>query len=91
MSMGQVHVHAPQPSGIVRRVQRCTRCKVRRRFVVKQYEWYGTFSICCGCGTTWSDGERCPDSAAGRAKHRDRARTAWATAAFPPAPTAEEG
>jgi hypothetical protein len=48
-----------QASGFpIRRIMRCPTCKKRRRFSGRAYVWYGPTVTCCGCGDSWSDGER---------------------------------
>lgn len=42
----------------IRRILRCPNCKQRRRFAGHSYVWYGPTITCCGCGDSWSDGER---------------------------------
>jgi hypothetical protein len=33
-------------------------CKHRRRFAGLDAPWYGATWTCCGCGDSWTDGER---------------------------------
>ncbi len=77
--MSDVHICGPTPTRRMRRVHRCPTCKVRRRFVMRCYEWYGPTVTCCHCGDTWNDGELQPRPRArgwreGSAK---RAREDW--------------
>lgn len=48
-----------RPSGFpIRRMLHCPTCKQRRRFAGRDYTWYGPTITCCGCGDSWSNGER---------------------------------
>ena len=59
-----------RPSGFpIRRILHCPTCKRRRRFAGRDYVWYGPSITCCGCGDSWSDGER----------HDRPARRGWRT------------
>lgn len=46
------------PGFPIRRILRCPTCKQRRRFAGHDYVWYGPTFTCCGCGDSWTDGER---------------------------------
>jgi len=43
-----------------RRVILCPTEATRRRMVVRDHGWWGVTWHCCGCGDSWSDGERLP-------------------------------
>lgn len=48
-------------NGYARRaITYCPTCKQRRRFAVSDELWYGRRQTCCGCGDTWTDGQRNP-------------------------------
>lgn len=44
----------------IRKILHCPTCKQRRRFAGIDEAWYGPTVTCCGCGDTWSSGERSP-------------------------------
>lgn len=46
------------PTFPIRRILNCPTCKQRRRFAGRDTAWYGPTVTCCGCGDSWSDGER---------------------------------
>lgn len=47
------------PSQFVRRqMLHCPICKAKRRMVSRDAVWYGATVTCCGCGDSWTDGER---------------------------------
>jgi hypothetical protein len=64
-----------------RRVRDCPTCKRRRRFVlaVDDNPYYGSIWTCCGCGDSWSDGERMPRPFARgwRARAIAKAKARW--------------
>lgn len=74
----RVHVYRPQ-EWLGRTTQDCPTCNTRRRFVVRLYEWYDTIWTCCGCGDSWSAGERMrrPFRRGWRAEATARARSDW--------------
>lgn len=74
-----LHVHAPKPTATWRAVMRCHHRKVRRRFVVKLYAWYGPQFTCCACGNVWSDGEWLRYNEKMRVSAAKEARKAWLT------------
>lgn len=41
-----------------RQIRHCPTCERRRRFVGREAIWYGTTVTCCGCGDSWTSGER---------------------------------
>ena len=75
-----IHIHAPRPVEVLRRIHRCPTCERRRRFVALVYEWYEATWTCCGCGDAWTDGERHerPFLRGWRAKPIAKAKRAWA-------------
>lgn len=46
------------PGFPIRRILRCPTCRARRRFAGRIYGWYDPTITCCGCGDSWSGGER---------------------------------
>lgn len=46
------------PAFLHRRILSCPVCKQRRRFAGREVAWYGITVSCCGCGDSWTDGER---------------------------------
>jgi hypothetical protein len=63
----------------LRRIFRCRTCKRRRRFAGLDAAWYGTTWTCCGCGDSWTDGERHPRPfrRGWRAEAKRRAKATW--------------
>ncbi|WP_328344903.1 hypothetical protein [Micromonospora sp. NBC_00421] len=43
---------------LLRRITFCPTEQKRRRFAGRDAAWYGTTWTCCGCGDSWTDGER---------------------------------
>jgi hypothetical protein len=66
-----------------RTVTTCPCCGRRRRIVgVDHGLWYGVTWTCCGCGDSWSGGERLerPSRRGWRSQAVDDARRRWAKA-----------
>jgi hypothetical protein len=64
----------------------CPTCKSRRRFTQTWLgAWYGSRLTCCGCGDSWTDGERYPRPflRGWRKEATDRARRDWQDALTP--------
>ncbi len=78
MSGGGIHLCRPA-TWWGRTVRDCPTCGSRRRFVVMLQEWYGAVWTCCGCGDSWSDGQRHerPFARGWRDRERHRARDRW--------------
>lgn len=53
-----VHVCWSHKDRTYRRVTMCPTEERRRRIVGWSQDWYSTVWTCCGCGDSWSDGER---------------------------------
>lgn len=75
--MSALHIHAPAPTHFARRVMRCPTCKVRRRVVVRGYEWYEPSATCCACGTWWAGGRAHKGYRFEREHRAKMARAAW--------------
>lgn len=62
-----------------RRILPCPTEGTRRRFVGFDQEWYGITWTCCGCGDSWSDGERMerPFARGWRERAMGRAKGHW--------------
>ncbi len=39
-------LHSPKPTKQLTRYRKCPKCRCKRRFSVKLYEWYGATWIC---------------------------------------------
>jgi hypothetical protein len=67
---------------LLRRIAHCPTCKTKRRFSGGHAVWYGTTWSCCGCGDTWTDGERHqrPFRRGWRTKAVAEAKRLWADA-----------
>jgi len=49
------------PSYVIERsIRYCPTCERRRRFVSTVALWYDPISTCCGCGDSWTYGQRDP-------------------------------
>jgi hypothetical protein len=73
---------------LFRRVMFCPTEQRRRRHSGRDAAWYGTTWTCCGCGDSWTEGERHPRpfQRGWRTKAITAARQTWeAAAAFNPA------
>lgn len=87
MTAPTVHVHLPAEF-LLRRRRKCPTCKAVRRFAGRDAAWYGTTWTCCGCGDSWTDGERHqrPFRRGWRAEAIAAAQRTWdEAAAFDPA------
>ncbi|WP_405019580.1 hypothetical protein OHV05_24590 [Kitasatospora sp. NBC_00070] len=64
---------------LLRRVANCPTCQRRRRFSGRYAVWYGATWSCCGCGDTWTDGERHrrPFRRGWRPKAISQAKSTW--------------
>ena len=73
---------------LFRRETNCPTCESNQRFAGRDAAWYGTTWTCCGCGDSWTDGERHerPFERGWRKKSIAVAEKTWADAAnFDPA------
>lgn len=73
---------------LLRRERDCPTCGSSQRFAGRDAVWYGTTWTCCGCGDSWTDGERHPRpfERGWRKKAIAAAERTWeAAAAFDPA------
>lgn len=68
---------------LLRRITHCPTEQKRRRFSGRSAVWYGTTWTCCGCGDSWTDGERHerPFARGWRAKAMAGAKQVWEEAA----------
>lgn len=76
------------PEFLRRFIAFCPTCKGRRRFAGREAAWYGVTVTCCGCGDSWTDGERHPRPfcRGWRAEAAAKAKQLWKTAGkFDPA------
>ncbi len=74
------------PQVAIRLIRFCPTCRGRRRFAGHLSLWYGATITCCGCGDTWSAGERQvrPTHRGWRQESRARARATWLAACSRP-------
>ena len=56
--MNYIHIHAPQPDLIERRIIYCPDCKRRRAMCVTHTPYYGVSVTCLTCGLRGEDGAR---------------------------------
>lgn len=67
-----------------RRVMRCPACKVRRRMLVAEEEWYGPTITCCTCGFEASESRICDNrNKKRRAQRAIEAKALWRDAHSP--------
>lgn len=69
-----IHIYAPQPDLIERRIIYCPDCKRRRAMCAVHTPYYGVSVTCLTCGLKGDDGERIPGGKKVRAERIEHAR-----------------
>lgn len=87
-----VMVCSPDNRFLRKRYLRCPMCECITEMVRRFDGWYGTSSMCCRCGDSWSDGElhERPFARGWRARAIRQHRALWDIATHGPDPTFEE-